>query len=193
VWGASATGTTGNNAKVEANVSIEAPVTDVATAPEVWVLERGFVFGWVVFYLGFKWCIKPAQGMDIICVDMASGEVAEKSSSYDLFIFSSGADPDGPEIVAIAFRGSSPSIGELWADIDNLDEIWREDTSVVYTCDVLVHSRKSIASAEKAGKHSRRKGNEALSRNAPESSNVKSIASCLLLPVQFLRVCGGHL
>jgi hypothetical protein len=72
----------------------------VAAALEVWVLESGFIFGWVVF-VGFKWCIKPlhvphgfepTRGLDIIYVDMPSGEVAEKSSSYDLSIFSCGAD-----------------------------------------------------------------------------------------------------
>jgi hypothetical protein len=68
---------------------------------------------------------RPARGYDIICVDTPSGKVAKMSSSYDLPIFSSGADPEGLEIVAAASRGSSPSIGELWPDIDKLDEIRR--------------------------------------------------------------------
>jgi hypothetical protein len=119
---------TGDNAKAEANVSTEAPTVDAAVAPVVWVLESGFVFGWVVF-VWFKWCIKLAQvphgsrQLDIICVDTPSGEVAEKSSSYDLSIFSSRADSQGAEIVAIASGGSSSSIRELWPDIDKLDEI----------------------------------------------------------------------
>jgi hypothetical protein len=78
---------------------------------------------------------------DIICVDMPNGEVAKKSSSYDLSIFSSRADPEGVEIVAVVFGGSSPSIRELWPDIDKLDEIRCEDTPVVHTRDVSVHGR----------------------------------------------------
>jgi hypothetical protein len=107
-------------------------------------------------------------------VDMPSGEVAEKSSSYDLSIFSSRANPEGAEIVAVMSGGSSPSIGELWPDIDKLDEIRHKDTSVVHTRDVLVHGRKSIASTEKAGRRSRRKGNKALLKDAPRTSNIKS-------------------
>jgi hypothetical protein len=76
------------------------------------------------------------RGLDIICVDTASGEVTEKSSSYDLCIFSSGADSQGDEIVVVASRYYSPSIGELWPDIDNLEKIRCEDTSVVHIHDV---------------------------------------------------------
>jgi hypothetical protein len=112
--------------------------------------------------------------LDIICVDMPSGEVAEKSSSYDLSIFSSGADPEGAEIVAVMSGGSSPSIGELWPNINKLDEIRHEDTSVVHTCDVSVRGRKLIALAEKAGRRSRRKGNKALLKDTPWTSNIKS-------------------
>jgi hypothetical protein len=107
-------------------------------------------------------------------VDMPSGKVAEKSSSYDLSIFSSRAGPEGVEIVTVTSEGSSPSIGELWLDIDKLDEIRHEDTSIVHTHDVSVHGRKSIASAEKAGRRSRRKGNKALLKDAPRTSNIKS-------------------
>jgi hypothetical protein len=38
---------------------------------------------------------RPAGGLDVICVDTPSGKVAEKSSSYDLSIFSSGTDSQG--------------------------------------------------------------------------------------------------
>jgi hypothetical protein len=98
---------------------------------------------------------RPAQGLDIICVDTPIGEVVEKSSSYDLSIFSSGADSQGVEIATVASRGSSLSIGELWPDIDKLDKIRCEDTSVVHTRDVSVHGRRATASAEKAGRCSR--------------------------------------
>jgi hypothetical protein len=65
----------------------------------------------------------PMWGLNIIYVDTPSGEVAGKSSSYDLLIFSSRADSTSAKIVGAASRGSSPSIGELWPDIDKLDEI----------------------------------------------------------------------
>jgi hypothetical protein len=112
--------------------------------------------------------------LDIICADTPSGEVAEKSSSYGLSIFSSRAHPEGAEIVAVESEGSSLSIGELWPDIDKLDEIGHEDASVVHTHDVSVHGRKSIASAKKVGRCSRCKGNKVLLKDAPMPSNIKS-------------------
>jgi hypothetical protein len=48
--------------------------------------------------------------MDIIYVDMPSGEAAEKSSSYNLSIFSFGADSEGAEVVTAMHEDSSPSI-----------------------------------------------------------------------------------
>jgi hypothetical protein len=143
----------GDNTKVEANISTKAPVTDAAVAPEVWLLESGFIFKRVVF-VGLEWCIKPTQvphgsgpmrELDVICVDVPSGEVAEKSSSYDLSILSSGANSQGGEIIAVASRDSSSCIGELWP---NIDEIRCEDTSIVHIHDVSVRGRRSTASAE---------------------------------------------
>jgi hypothetical protein len=113
-------------------------------------------------------------GLDIICVDTPNGEVAEMSSSYDLFIFSSGADPDCAQIVEVASGGLSPSIGELWPDIDKLHEMHREDTSVVCTHDVSLHGTKSIASTNKDDRHSMPSGNKALLNDAPGPSNIKS-------------------
>jgi hypothetical protein len=145
---------------------MEALVTEVAAAPEVWVLESGFIFERGGF-VKLKWCIKPAQlprgsglarGLDFICVHTPSGEDAEKSCSYDLSIFPSIADCQGAEIVTVASKVSSLSIGELWPDIDKLDEIRHEGTSVVHARDVLVCGRRLTASAEKAGRHSRREG-----------------------------------
>jgi hypothetical protein len=47
-------------------------------------------------------------------VNMPSGEVVEVSSSCDLSIFSSGADPQRDEGVGVTHEGlSSMSIGEL--------------------------------------------------------------------------------
>jgi hypothetical protein len=112
--------------------------------------------------------------LDIICVDTPSGEVAEKSSFYDLSIFPSEADPECAEIVAVASRSSSLSIGDLCPHIDKLDEIQREDTSIVHTREVSIHGRKSTASVEKAGTRSRCKGNKALLKDDPGPSNIKS-------------------
>jgi hypothetical protein len=81
-------------------------------------------------------------------VDTFSGEVAEKSSSYDLSIFSFGADSQGAGIIVVAFKGYRPSIGELWPDIDKLDEIRREGTSIVHTRDVSVRGMRSTVSAK---------------------------------------------
>jgi hypothetical protein len=92
---ASTAKTAGDEIEVEANVSAEALAIDAATAPEVWMLESGFVLGWAIF-VEFKRCTKHAQvpqgsgprrGMDIIYVVTPSGEAAEKSSSYNLPIF----------------------------------------------------------------------------------------------------------
>jgi hypothetical protein len=112
--------------------------------------------------------------LDIIYVDMASGEVAEKSSSYDIYIFSSGANSQGAKIIAATVGGSSPSIGELWPDIDKLDEIPREDTSVMHARNISVHGRRSTASAENAGRRSSREGKKALLKDIPGTSNIKS-------------------
>jgi hypothetical protein len=114
------------------------------------------------------------RGLNIIYVDMPSGEVAEKSSSYDLFIFCSGANSPIAEIVGAASGGSSPSIGELWPDIDNLDEIQHRDTTIMHAHDISVRGRRSTTSAQKAGKCSRREGKKALLEDILGMSNIKS-------------------
>jgi hypothetical protein len=53
--GASMAEIVGDDTKAEGNVSMEALTTDVAVVPEVWMLESGFVFGWVIF-VEFKRC-----------------------------------------------------------------------------------------------------------------------------------------
>jgi hypothetical protein len=76
------------------------------------------------------------------------------------------------------FGDSSPSIGELWPNIDKLDEIRREDTSVVHTRDVSVRGRRTTVLADKphvkVGRRSRHEGNKALLEDVPKTSNVKS-------------------
>jgi hypothetical protein len=63
------------------------------------------------------------------------------------------ANSQGAEIIAGECGDSSPSIGELWTDIDKLDEIPREDTTVMHVCDASVHRRRSTASVENASRH----------------------------------------
>jgi hypothetical protein len=87
--------------------------------------------------------------------------------------FSSGADPQRDEGVGVTHEGfSSMSIGELWPDIDKLDEIDGGDTSAVNIAEVALHEKKSLASIKKANKHARRGGKGALLNNAPGPYNV---------------------
>jgi hypothetical protein len=64
------------------------------------------------------------RDFDIIDLDMPSAVVVEISISCDLSIFPSQVDPHRAEGGRDAPEGSlSTSIGELWSDIDKLDEI----------------------------------------------------------------------
>jgi hypothetical protein len=93
-----------------------------------------------------------AQGLNIISLDTPSGEVVEISSSYDLSVFSSGAGSSHAEGVGATPAGSSPSIGDLWPDIDKLDEINREDTSAVHICEVALRDSEPLALTKKTNK-----------------------------------------
>jgi hypothetical protein len=112
-------------------------------------------------------CTKPTQvparsrlawEMDIIYVDTLSSEVIKKSSSYNLSIFSSGADFEGAEVVTATREDSRPSIKELWPNIDKLDNLSREDTSVVHARNYAIRGKRSDASIEDTDKRSRREG-----------------------------------
>jgi hypothetical protein len=114
----------------------------------------------------FKQCTKPAQvphgsgptrEMDIIYMDTHISEAADKSSSYNLSKFSSGANFEGVEVVAAIHEDSSPNIGELWPDIDKLDDPPREDTSVVRAHDALIRRKRSVVSIGNTSKCSRLK------------------------------------
>jgi hypothetical protein len=118
---------------------------------------------------------EPAWRLDIIYVDTPSGEAAENSSSYNLSIFSSGANSEGAKVIAITSGNSSLSIGELWSDIDKLDEDVKAPP-LRATRDVLVHGRGSAASAKRAGGRSRHEGKKALMKDASGTSNVASIS-----------------
>jgi hypothetical protein len=49
-----------------------------------------------------------------------------------------------------------------------------EDTSVVHTRDISVRCKRSTASAEKAGRHSRREGKKALLKDVLGMTNIES-------------------
>jgi hypothetical protein len=100
----------------------------------------------------------PTQTIDIICVDTPIGEAVEKSSSYNLSIFSSGADSRGAEVVTAMCDDSSPSVVELWPDIDKLDKPSCGDTSVVRTRDSMIRGKRSDAPVEDADRRSGREG-----------------------------------
>jgi hypothetical protein len=53
------------------------------------------------------------QGLDIICVDTPSGEVAEMSSSYDFSNFSSGDDPELSRLLKFVWRFESEHQGVM--------------------------------------------------------------------------------
>jgi hypothetical protein len=100
---------------------------------------------------------------------------------------------------------SRPSIGELWLDINKLDDPPCEDTSVVHARNALIHRKRSAASIGNISKCSRCDGNKdsladvaGMSRLEQNSAKVdpregKLRGSCLLHLVLFLRVCEGLL
>jgi hypothetical protein len=96
--------------------------------------------------------------MDIYYVDTPSGEAVEKSRSYNLSIFSFGGNSEGAEVIA-PHENSSPSIGELWPDIDKLDDPPHEDTTIVHAHNTSIHGKRSAAPIENTNKCSRRERN----------------------------------
>jgi hypothetical protein len=112
--------------------------------------------------------------MDIIYVDTLSGEVVEKSSSNNLSIFSSVSNSEGAEVVAATREDSSPSIMELWPDIDKLDDPPCEDTFVAHAHNALIRGKRSAASIENASKRSRHEGGEDSLTDVVGTSNVRS-------------------
>jgi hypothetical protein len=136
-----------------------------------------------VIFVEFKQCTKlvqvahksaPMWGLDIIYVDTPSGEADKKSSSYNLSIFSSGANSKGAEVIASTYEDSSPSIRDVWPNIDKLDDLAREDTSVVHARNALVHGKRSATSIENASKRSRREGKKDSLTDVAGTSNIRS-------------------
>jgi hypothetical protein len=96
--------------------------------------------------------------LDAIYVDTPGGEVIEISSSSNLSTFSSGANPQNAEGVEATPVGSSGvSIGELWLNIDKLDEVSCGGASIVAIPEVAPHEGKSRAFVEKSDKFVRHK------------------------------------
>jgi hypothetical protein len=96
--------------------------------------------------------------MDIICVDTPTGEALEISSTYNLSIFSSGADSWSVKVVTAMCDNSSLSVVELWPDIDKLDNPSCGDTSVVRMRDTMIRGKRSNALVEDASRRSRHEG-----------------------------------
>jgi hypothetical protein len=90
--------------------------------------------------------------LDIICLDTPSGEVIKISSSYDLSVFSPGVSSPHAEGVGATPAGSSPSIRELWPNIDKLDKINHEETSAVHIREVALRDSESLALTNKTNK-----------------------------------------
>jgi hypothetical protein len=105
---------------------------------------------------------RPARGLDIIYLDMPSSEAVKISRSYDLSIFLLGASSPHVEGVGATPAGSSPSIGELWPDIDKLVEINREDTSVIHIREVALRDSEFLVLTKKTNKRARRRGKKVL-------------------------------
>jgi hypothetical protein len=116
----------------------------------------------------------PARDLDVICLDMASGEVVEVSSSYDLSIFSPKIDAqfskgggDAPD------RSSSMSIGELWAEMDILDAISHGDTSTGNVPRNVLREWRSLPSVKTTGERTSHMDKGALLDDTPGPSNAQ--------------------
>jgi hypothetical protein len=95
---------------------------------------------------------EPARDLDFICLDTHSGEVVEVSSSYDLPVFSPKIDAQFIKGGGNAPEGSSSvSIGELWAEMDMMDEISHGATSVGNVPWNAHHERRSLPPVKKTG------------------------------------------
>jgi hypothetical protein len=92
-------------------------------------------------------------GLDVICLDMPSGEVVKVSSSYDLSCFSLKAGAQFTEGGGNAPKGSSSvSIGESSTEMDMMDEISHGGTSIRNVSRIAHRERRSLPSVEMTGK-----------------------------------------
>jgi hypothetical protein len=116
---------------------------------------------------------RPAHDLYVINLDTPSAGVIEISSSCDLFIFPSKVDPHCPEGGGGAPEGSlSTSIGELWPDIDKLDEINQEATFVGDLLGGTLHERSSSLSVARVNECVSPANKRALMDDAPKPSSA---------------------
>jgi hypothetical protein len=111
---------------------------------------------------------------DVIYVDMPSDEAAKNSSSYNLSIFSSGTNSEGAMVTVATREDSSPSVGELWPDIDELDNPLCKDTSVAHARNALIHREVSTTPVENTNEHSRVEGNRDSLTDVAGTSDFRS-------------------
>jgi hypothetical protein len=93
------------------------------------------------------------------------------SSIDNLSIFSSGSESRHVKSVVVVPKESSPSIGELWPNIDEVDKKNHDDTSVVCAHEAMLCDRKSSALARMAAGRSGCQSKSALPSDAPGPSN----------------------
>jgi hypothetical protein len=87
--------------------------------------------------------------------------------------FSSGGNPEGAEVIA-RYENCSPSIRELWPNIDKLDDPLHEDTSIVCARNSSIHGKRSAAPIENTNKRSRHEGNMDSSTDIAGTSDFRS-------------------
>jgi hypothetical protein len=111
--------------------------------------------------------------LDVIDLDTPSAKVIEISSSCELSIFSSRATPRCAEGGDGAPEGSSSmSIGELWPDIDELDEINWGGASAEGFLGNVIHDPTSLPWVGRAGQCARSVGKKVLVDDALGSSSA---------------------
>jgi hypothetical protein len=114
----------------------------------------------------------PTQDFDVIDLDTPCAGVIEISISCDLSIFPSQADPHHVEGGWDSPKGSlSASIGELWHDIDKLDEINHGATFIGDLPRGMLHERNSLPSVAKVNERVSHANKRALMDDAPGSSS----------------------
>jgi hypothetical protein len=67
---------------------------------------------------------------------------------------------------------SSLSIRELWPDIDKLDDLPCEGTSVVHACNASIRGKRSVALIGNTSKCSRHEGNKDSLTDIAGTSNI---------------------
>jgi hypothetical protein len=148
----------------------------------------------------------PARDLNVICLDTPSGEVVEVSSSCNLSVFSLKTNAQFTEDGGNTPEGSlSVSIGELWAEMDVMDEISHGGNSAGNVSRNAHHERRSLPLVEKTGERASCTDKGALLNDTPGPSNTqprgrgrcsaknKVVQILSAAPELFLHVYEGHL